>query len=59
MHKDLVEHYKKSKEKKSKRCKFPLWLLFVLIGCIFALGLFFNSKLKQTKPIQNFGFRFY
>jgi hypothetical protein len=51
--------HKKSKEKKSKRCKFPLWLLFVLLGFIFALGLFFNLKLKQTKQIQNFGFRFY
>ena len=50
---------KESKEKKPKKCKFPLWLLFVLLGCIFALGLFFNSKLKETKKIQNFGFRFY
>ena len=34
-------------------------LLFLMIGLILAIGLFFNYKINEPKKIQNFGFRFY
>ena len=61
---ELVEHYNKNSHKKvhkkvHKKNKFPVWVLFLLIGLILALGLFFMYKINEPKKVQNFGFRFY
>ena len=45
--------------KKHKKNKFPVCLLFLMIGLILAIGLFFTYKINEPKKIQNFGFRFY
>ena len=49
------KHHNKTHEKK----KFPVWILFLVIGLILARALFFTYKINQPKKIQNFGFRFY
>ena len=61
MHEDLVEHYNKNTNKKAhKKNKFPVWVLFLVIGLILAIGLFFSYKINEPPTkVQNFGFRFY
>lgn len=39
--------------------KFPLWLLFVIIGAVLAVGLFLMFGLRKGKATQKYGFRFY
>jgi hypothetical protein len=57
---DIVEHYKNHDNKKPhKKNKFPVWLLFLVVGLIIAIGLFFTYKINEPKKVQNFGFRFY
>ncbi len=55
MNNNIKKPHTKSHEKK----KFPVCILFLLIGLILAIALFFIYKINQPKKIQNFGFRFY
>lgn len=60
MNDDILEHYKQNAKKKSdKKNKFPVWILFLIIGLILAICLFFTYKINAPKKVQNFGFRFY
>jgi len=56
-----IKHKKLKKVTPRKTDVFPLWALFVSLGCIGAVGFFFNRSLTNTKKIQTqaFGFNFY
>ena len=57
---DIVKHYKQNANKKThKKKKFTVWILFLIIGLILAISLFFTFKINAPKKVQNFGFRFY
>jgi hypothetical protein len=55
-----MRHDKQNANKKAhKKKKFPVCILFLIIGLILAIGLFFAFKINEPKKVQNFGFRFY
>ena len=55
----LNNHKKCQKNRPKKTNVFPLWALFVSLGCIFMIGLFLNRRLASVKKPQTFGFNFY
>jgi|UniRef100_A0A6C0H456 hypothetical protein len=49
----------KLKKQPKKRDVFPLWALFVLLGCIGLTGIFLSRSVGSEKKYQKFGFNFY
>jgi hypothetical protein len=47
------------KNTRKKSDVFPLWALFVLLGCIGITGLFLSRSVGSEKKYQKFGFNFY
>lgn len=52
----ITESYNNS----SKNCKFPLWLLIIIIVLIITIGIFLVLRfMDKKKSTQNFGYKFY
>lgn len=47
-----IKHKKCMKNTRKKSDVFPLWALFVALGCIGATGLFLNSRLTNVKKTE-------
>lgn len=52
------KHKKYMKNTQKKGDIFPLWALFVALGCIGATGLFLNSRLTNVKKTETADYSF-
>lgn len=54
-----IKHKKSAKITPKKSGIFPLWALFIVLGCIAATGLFFSRRLANVKKIEGSNFKLY
>ena len=47
-----IKHKKCVKNTQKKSDVFPLWALFISLGCIGVIGLFFSNKIANVKKIE-------